>query len=437
MDNTDKVRTYRLVAFGMDKKGLTPPREPISHRNFSLCFEPFDSPRRLNEYDGAIIFQGIFESFLTKDHWEGRRMHGSYNKRELDKRVKEVDLLLQNGGFVCFVLSEPFIDQIDRADFSTADLAKIYSRYRDFYRSNYTERVRSGLKPLRNEFLRFLETYGAACSYFRNLNKALSWRIIAKVRGQVVSFILWDQLVFVPVILPDNREELIEEFCSLLCEALTSFINKLQVEIPAWVDEFKFEHEKSLISARQEAQNKVAEIDKQLAELGKFKRIIVTSDDSLVDDVCYVLRNGFGLKVDDSDEGREDLRVIDDKGNSIVFIEVKGTNSGVKREYVNQTDSHRDGAQLPPEFPAVLLINTHIKNARTLEEKDQEVALEQVKHATLSNVLILRSLDLLQLLRLYRQERLSRGEFIGLLTKNVGWLRVRGDQAEILTGNPV
>jgi hypothetical protein len=435
MEEDTHARTFRLVAFGMEKKGLTLPIEPISHRNFTLSFESFESTRRLSDFEGAIIFQGLFESFRKPGLWEGTDLHGSCNRRELDKRVKEVDALLKKGGFVCFVLSERFIEQADRTDFSSADLSKIYSNHSSFHRSNFNGRVTTGFKLLRNEFSSFLETYGAAWSYFQNYNSSINLRIIAKFGEGVVSFALRDKLFYVPALLPDNTPDRIDEFCRLLCDALISLINKLQVDIPDWVDDFRFEEEKSLISARQETLDKVAEIDRKIAELGRFKRIIVTADDALVDDVCHVLRDGFGLRVDDADEGREDLRILDETGKPIVFVEVKGTNAGVKREYISQTDGHRDRAQLPPEFPAVLVINTKIKNARTLQEKDQEIALEQVRHAAAIKVLIVRTIDLLHLLRLHRSGCLSQESFLSLMRGHGGAIRLHEDTVDILTGS--
>ncbi len=45
----------------------------------------------------------------------------------------------------------------------------------------------------------------------------------------------------------------------------------------------------------------------------------------------------------------------------------------------NRIDTHRERAGLSPDFPTVIFINTHIKNARTLEEKDKDVPAEQVR----------------------------------------------------------
>lgn len=134
------------------------------------------------------------------------------------------------------------------------------------------------------------------------------------------------------------------------------------------------------------------------------------------------------------DEYREDLKILDDKSAPLVFCEVKGVNRGVKREHVNQADSHRERADLPATFPALLILNTHIKNARDLEEKDKDVPMEQVVHAKKNNVLILRTLDLLRLLCLKLQQNIPKEVIIDLFIQSSGWLRVTEEKWTIVDG---
>src|SRR2546427_4339491 len=104
----------------------------------------------------------------------------------------------------------------------------------------------------------------------------------------------------------------------------------------------------------------------------------------------------------------------------------------VSREHVNQADSHRERAGLDATFPSILIINTSIKNGRSLEEKDQPVAPEQVKHAKHLGILVLRTLDLLRLLGVYKRGTITRDEVLRLLATVSGWLRVTDERAEIV-----
>jgi hypothetical protein len=106
-----------------------------------------------------------------------------YDVDELDKRKKEARLLLGRGGFLCFLLTDPFIDRDGSRDFSATDLAKYHLNYSYFYRENFRDRA-AHVKPTLDEFKRFLEVFGAASSYFKNHNDSLECRALAKV-GQV------------------------------------------------------------------------------------------------------------------------------------------------------------------------------------------------------------------------------------------------------------
>ena len=102
----------------------------------------------------------------------------------------------------------------------------------------------------------------------------------------------------------------------------------------------------------------------------------------------------------------------------------------VSREQVNQADSHRERAGLDATFPSILIINTNIKNARSLDEKDKPVAPDQVRHAKHLGILVLRTLDLLRLLGLYKWGTITRDEVLRLLTTGAGWLRVTDERAQ-------
>lgn len=431
MSAEDEPKKVRIIAYGVELAGLTVPDKPIEDRNFTLTFEKFSTSKRFQEFDGVIIFQGIFETFERKSNYTSSWLSHKYDKDELDKRLKELKLLLQNGGFACFMMTQPFIDHSDGYKYEDTDLTKIALNYHSFYRENFGKRT-ANLEIKRDEFRHFLEIYGAASTHFKNYNDHVDLRVIAETNGRVTAFILFDEMIFIPCLLPDNNHERVEEFFRLLTDALISTRKKIQVEIPAWVKEFEFVEENQLLKTRIDLVTEIEHIDSKLRQLDQFKRILVCDGDALVEGVRDVFSMGFGLKVDEIDELREDLKILNENNEPFMFIEIKGTNRGVKRENINQTDSHRERADLLPTFPALLIMNTHIKNTRTLHEKNQDVALEQVSHARKTNVLILRTYDLLELLKMYLSGELIIDEVKTLLTTNSGWLQVVDQKVHLL-----
>jgi len=354
----------------------------------------------------------------------------------LDKRKKELDLLINKGGFVCFILHRTFVDSYHKSgylerDLSGTDLCKYALNFSSFQREDFSTRV-THVNSLRDEFTKFLELYGAASSSFRNYSKEPDWRIIARFRSSVVGMILFDREFFIPSLLPENTDDQILEYFTLLAEALTSSFNKLRVEIPLWLAQYSFEKEKALAEKKQQLQEEIENIDTSMSKYTQFKKILLGSGDILVEHVATVFKDGFSFKINSEDEFKEDLKIINDDNEPIIFVEVKGTNSGVKRQYVNQTDSHRDRAGLGADFPSLLLINTHIKKSVSIEEKDQPIPEDQIKHAVKIRVLILRTLDLLFLLRHMDNGKISQEEIYEIFCNSVGWLKADADNWEII-----
>jgi hypothetical protein len=207
---------------------------------------------------------------------------------------------------------------------------------------------------------------------------------------------------------------------------------EFRVDVPLWVSRFSFEKESKLTEKREHLLAEVENINSEILKYSQYKKILLGSGDILVEHVACVLRDGFSFKINSDDELKEDLKILNDKNEPLIFVEIKGTNRGVKREYINQTDSHRDRAGLDSTFPSLLLINTHIKNSASIEEKDQIVPDDQVKHAVKSGVLILRTLDLLYLLGHIDSGNISQQELIEIFRNNVGWLRAGPDKWEII-----
>lgn len=152
----------------------------------------------------------------------------------------------------------------------------------------------------------------------------------------------------------------------------------------------------------------------------------------MVENVANVLKNGFSWNINSEDEKKEDLKISNEAEEPIIFAEVKGKNKGVKREFINQTDSHRERAGFDSSFPSLLIINTHIKKSYSLQDKDQPVPDEQIKHAVKMGVLILRTLDLLFLLKQKDSGNISQQEIVKILSKNSESLRVDSNQWEII-----
>ena len=69
--------------------------------------------------------------------------------------------------------------------------------------------------------------------------------------------------------------------------------------------------------------------------------------------VITIAREFFDVPVDPIDELKEDAKILDEHGGIQAFLEVKGTNSGIKREHINQVDSHRERSRVAARVKAL------------------------------------------------------------------------------------
>lgn len=433
-DKGNSKRFYEILVYGIEKKGLEAPPDEIQTRNYKFVFEPFNTQRRFDEFNGVILFQGIFESFTEQQYRSGliSKLVCHCERDQLDKRIKELEFLMGNKGFICFILCEQFIDYAS-GPCETTDLTKIYLNYDSFYRK-YIGGRSPYIYSKRSEFEGFIKRFGAAYTYFQNCNDNIDLRVVADTYSGIAGMIISEKQFFIPSLIPDNHPKVLEEYFKLLAEALTSTCNKLVYEVPAWVNAFEFSEEPTLKAKKQAIEAQSQQVIEQVESIQRFKRILLLDGELLVEAVVDVLRKGFKLTVDETDEYKEDIKILDENNNPIIFAEIKGTNKGVERKYINQCDTHRQEAGLSPEFPSILIINTHIKNARTVVEKDKPVPKDQIRHAARNNVLILRTLDLLRLLAQVLNEGISTEttDVISELTTKSGWLKALNESWEIV-----
>ncbi|WP_414440383.1 hypothetical protein [Burkholderia sp. 22PA0106] len=429
----NQERVYKILVYALERKGLPVPAEPIRMRNYSVFFENYGTARRFQEYDGVVLFQGLFETFERQNNYISSYLRHKYDPDELDKRKKETMLLLEKEGFICYLLTEPFIDHADGRDFGSTDLVKYQLLHSQFYRENFASR-HAHPAPVLSEFKRFLEMFGAANSYFTSHNDSLDFRPLATSNGRTVGFVLNRGEYVVPSLVPDSRKDVVSEYLELLVDAVTAVHNKMHQILPKWISSYKFEEEDFLSAKRDNLSSAIAEIDDQFQKLAIFKAALFHSGPDLVADVGAILHAALGTPIDATDDLREDIKLLNEDGKVIAICEVKGINRGVGRENINQTDSHRDRSGFDNRLPAILIANTHIKSARSIAEKDQEIDGQQIRHAVNMRILVMRTIDLLGVLRLVLAGKVAQEDARALILGNVGWLRVEGDGINVLNG---
>ncbi len=430
----DPRNKYRILAYGFEKKGLPLPPQDMELPWCSVTFGTFLAAPRFQDFDGVIFFQGIFESFESVSRsFDEPYLRHTFSEDELDRRFRETVELISQGGLVCGVLTESFLDtHYNRGgsrDFSRTDLSKRVLAGLGVGRANFPTRV-PRVRSQFDELSEFFKLFGAACSQLTPERSDINCRVLSKaLENTPVGVVKNNQIFVVPSMVPKPSE--LEEFVSSLLTGVVKLWERFKQELPAWAGEYRFPNEVDLVQHKTEVSKEVDRIDSELAGLESMKRVLAYRDEPLVDAVMDLFQKALPLKPKREEDYHEDFELMDSSGVTVALVEVKGTSRGVLRAHVNQADTHRERGNRPHEFPSLLIVNAHLAKSTTLADRDHDIAPEQIQHAVQSNVLILRTLDLINLASQRMSGALDDERIIDLLLRSQGWLKVTATSAEV------
>lgn len=442
-NSTGEEKPLRILVYGIERVGYEFPREEENSKvsiageepqfrkvlvpklhiggNIELVFESFDTKEEFQNYDGVIMFQGIWAKRMVTSDWYDRREYlGDVQNDELQKRKKQLQKLLsKKNSFVGFL-----VGSLGRDDF---DLSKDVLNWFD---STYFEAIpeRTFVSSTRGELIQYTEKYAVAKTKFTTYTSAET-DVLMKAGGLDVGICFGNNIYFLPCHAPDKDSESAKELFIILGKGITSLHRKKLQELPEWVARFSFTKETATSEHKKELEAQLSVLQSQLEVYSRYKSVLATSSDSLRQAVSFLLKSGFSYDVDDTDELREDLKIVK-KGKSdsikiLALIETKGVNGNVDREAINQVDSHRDRGGYKDDFPGILIVNTFIKSANSLTKKDKAIEKEQIAHAHKNHILILRTIDLLRALDLVIDDAEMKKKFDDIFMKEDGWLEVK------------
>lgn len=413
-------KKLNIFAYGFDKYGFDLPKESLSVNNIcDIEFIKYSDPRDLDEADGVIMPQGIFE---TIDDDEIR-----VDKQPLLDRYRQVRNLIDEDKWVCFLVGK-IMDKLPRdfretLNIQDTDLCKRILNLYEVINRNNLDGHKSFSKC--DEFKHYLHDYGLAqTSYDTPYAHRSSTNIIAETgSGANVGFVISNNIFFLPFHTTKRKVDDTKSISDKVTRAIIDYKQKRIEELPDWLNDFRFAIENVLLKKIEDSTKETIKSQEQLDLLSAYKSILTTSGDILKKKIVLLLETFFNLKIDPIDEGREDAKILDDSNKILALIEIKGTKQGIKRDYINQADSHRERNGLPPSVPAILLINNEMSINGIKERLETKVNDEHIKHAVKLNTLIIRTIDLLFFM-LHLESNLNRKEeILKLISAGGGWLK--------------
>lgn len=376
------------------------------------------------DYDIVVVFAGSFEKIE-------RDAPVRYAKHDLDRRERELHTLLTMGKAMVFIVGSIPDSRMNYQVDSGIDL----------YR-----RVTAGLgldwlsvsgKPVPclcsniPEFREYVQTYGSASVAFLP-SPTIRDRIdlVAGDEKACFGLAIDANLFFLPSYDPmgyDRARVIVID----AVRAVMKYRRRVSKEMPSWAHEFRFTAEQLIRQRIDEHRARLNELDASKCTYDRWKGALIYKSDPLVEVVADLLRSVFGIRIQLDDKKIEDAKVVDQAGNTLAVIEIKGDVRSFKRADVGQVDSHRERLGLSSTTPGILIMNTMMK-AACLAEKDELPHRDIIAKAVSDNVLLLRTLDLLRYADLIEQGKRSTSDFSTDILGNTGWLKVANGAVAIV-----
>ena len=223
------------------------------------------------------------------------------------------------------------------------------------------------------------------------------------------------------------------------CELLVTYLNQVNLlvckqEYPDWLYAYNFhddEKQRNLIEQAKvqiKLQKEIIEkANDKLVENLKYKSILCTNSDQLVDVVFEILEYIFDISLSDfNDEKKEDFLF---KKNNITFLgEIKGVTTNVKYEHISQLEVHYskyldkladEGAI---ENIKKILIMDYERN-RDVKERN-EINQMQIDLATKNDTLIIDTVSLLKVYEKILDCSLTKTKVVDYITNNSGLIDI-------------
>jgi RNase H-fold protein (predicted Holliday junction resolvase) len=223
----------------------------------------------------------------------------------------------------------------------------------------------------------------------------------------------------------------LQNYTQIICflEEIGLIINK--TEIPSWMEEvqmFDDIQQLDLIRENKEkiqlAENEINKAKKVMDQNNRYKSILYTTGDELVEVVLEIL--GQLLNYDFSQfEDKKNEDFLAEIGDDVFIGEIKGVNHNVKSENISQLDVHYQGYLEDNEKEAenvhALLIMNYQKNKPIADR--EPVHEKQVALAVRNGSLIIDTYMLLKLFEKFKRNEINSEDCRNILKSKVGILK--------------
>jgi hypothetical protein len=199
-----------------------------------------------------------------------------------------------------------------------------------------------------------------------------------------------------------------------------------EAEPPLWAETPLFEQEARLHGELQALQAKVTELQGLIGAYHLANILPFVGEGKFNEAVPKFFASHLGITIYRDQHHKEDFWITDAHSQKLVMVGTKTYVREFKKGGIYALYSHRESYNLDPNFPALLVVNTHA-SARSWTEKLRPIDRQDYELAAQDKVLIVRIEDLLYFWNAIVERRLDQAQLITLFLNEHGWLEVQAD----------
>jgi hypothetical protein len=390
-----KSKTSLVYAYGFDSLGFSETSD-LEHDQFTIRFIPYRSTDSLEGADGLLIPSGIFETFETHSpHWQPYTTCRSDTHR-MAEREKQIFNAWDAGAWTCFLLRA--LDNGTDNRWSGTDLAKKIAN--QMFKKVADHDPTPHLYSKADEFRDFFKTYGIARTTLEGPEFPAKTRRLATAvnDGVIYAAEFAGSFFFLPLKSLQNAGSELPPLLRSVTESVLVYKQRHDFYLPDWLKDLRFKSEAALDQRISDIEKEIIQLKEDSRLWERYKGILCASGRTLNEIVVTVLRVFFQLKLHSEEAYVEDAIIYDIAGQPVFVVEIKGVNGGVKREHINQVDSHRERLELSPSISGLLIINDFADVPNLEERRSKQIDNNHLELAKRQNVRVLRTTTLIDLM---------------------------------------
>ncbi|RJP65459.1 MAG: hypothetical protein C4532_17665 [Candidatus Abyssobacteria bacterium SURF_17] len=282
----------------------------------------------------------------------------------------------------------------------------------------------------RSEFQLYRDCWGASRNYFATYGEGEFGDIIIGHRdNSALGFAVPRQdgrIIYLPCQRDFERKDDMTECLQTLIGSLVTYLAQTALEVPEWAETPIFTRESEIQKNLTEMQVKIEWLEAQLKPYRTAKRLAFLSQYDFENAVPDFFGSHVDIPILREERYAEDFWLLDQNSKKLVIAESKSTVGGIGKGAVYQLYNHRESNGLDKNFPALLVVNTHLK-ATSWNKKLKPIDPQAYETAADNNILIIRVEDLLFFWNAITEGKKTKDDFLSLLLNKRGWLEVRQD----------